>query len=151
MLNKLRNLQAPTYLREQIESIPQTTEKSDYIVLDDGVEVNVHTADKDDLKFTDEEKNSLNTLIQNFKTNVSNLVKITTIHIYEDSARMEGEIIDYDLTFTFITGDQKGLYIKGEELLKVTQEFLDVLDKLNKFSDTFNTTLNNLISDRLNN
>jgi len=151
MLNKVRKIQAPTYLREQVESVPQgSTEKSDFIVLDDGVEVMVHTTDKEDLKFTDEEKNSLNTLIQSFKTTVTNLVTLNTIHIYENSARMEGEIVEYDLFFTFITGDQKGLYVKGAELLKVTPEFLDLLNKLNKFSETFNTTLNNLISNRLN-
>lgn len=145
MLNTMRNLTESTQ--------PKTTlteeEQQDVfnLVLNDNVEVKIHSSDKTDLQLSDEEKNSLNQLIQNFKSQVSELSNFEEgFNIYVDSVRLDGTI-GSDLGFVLIAGNDRGLYINCE-MLKLDDEMAGTIDKLTKFQHTYEDVVNGMMNSR---
>jgi hypothetical protein len=86
-------------------------------------------------------------LIENFKTQVYELATFEEgFNIYQNSVRLDGSI-DNDLTFVFIAGQDRGLYINAN-MLKLDNEMAQIIDKLSKFQHTFEDVMNELIETR---
>jgi hypothetical protein len=142
MLNTLRTISENTTASKTLNE-----EKINTLVIGNNVEVKVHSDDQQDLKIGDEEKNSLNQLIENFKTQVYELATFEEgFNIYQNSVRLDGSI-DNDLTFVFIAGQDRGLYINAN-MLKLDNEMAQIIDKLSKFQHTFEDVMNELIETR---
>jgi hypothetical protein len=142
MLNTLRTISENTTASKTLNE-----EKINTLVIGNNVEVKVHSDDQQDLKIGDEEKNSLNQLIENFKTQVYELATFEEgFNIYQNSVRLDGSI-DNDLTFVFIAGQDRGLYINAN-MLKLDNEMAQIIDKLSKFQHTFEDVVNELIETR---
>ena len=62
--------------------------------------------------------------------------------------RLDGSIEDLDLNFVYIVGDDSGLYINSE-MLQVEDETIKMLEKLFDFVETFNLTIEPILSRRL--
>ena len=58
-----------------------------------------------------------------------------------------GKIIDQDLDFTLTIGENSGLYINGD-MLKVDEDFLDLISKLQKFYQKFKSKWGAVLSNR---
>jgi len=156
MLNTLRRLNESKYssnvLREQIENTPeqQSSEnvKNDITIIND-VEVKLNSNDPSDMKLTDEQKNKLSGLIDNFKTQVSQLTEFEPgMTISTEQIRLDGHV--NDLKFVYIAGQNNGLYLNAE-MLKLEQEQIDLITKLNTFSKVYQDTMNVFINERKNN
>lgn len=148
MLNTMRNL------NENVESKKILKEEEDQkmfnLVLNDNVEVKIHSTDQEDLSLSDEEKNSLNQLIQNFKSQVSELASFEEgFNIYVDNVRLDGSI-EEDLQFVLIAGNNRGLYI-NTNMLKVEQETVEIISKLEKFQHAFDDVVIEIMNNRKNN
>ncbi len=142
MLNTLRTISENTTASKTLNE-----EKINTLVIGNNVEVKIHSDDQQDLKIGDEEKNSLNQLIENFKTQVYELATFEEgFNIYQNSVRLDGSI-DNDLTFVFIAGQDRGLYINAN-MLKLDNEMAQIIDKLSKFQHTFEDVVNELIETR---
>jgi len=142
MLNTLRTISENTTASKTLNE-----EKINTLVIGNNVEVKVHSDDQQDLKIGDEEKNSLNQLIENFKTQDYELATFEEgFNIYQNSVRLDGSI-DNDLTFVFIAGQDRGLYINAN-MLKLDNEMAQIIDKLSKFQHTFEDVMNELIETR---
>ena len=142
MLNTLRTISENTTASKTLNE-----EKINTLVIGNNVEVKVHSDDQQDLKIGDEEKNSLNQLIENFKTQVYELATFEEgFNVYQNSVRLDGSI-DNDLTFVFIAGQDRGLYINAN-MLKLDNEMAQIIDKLSKFQHTFEDVVNELIETR---
>ncbi len=142
MLNTLRTISENTTASKTLNE-----EKINTLLIGNNVEVKVHSDDQQDLKIGDEEKNSLNKLIENFKTQVYELATFEEgFNIYQNSVRLDGSI-DNDLTFVFIAGQDRGLYINAN-MLKLDNEMAQIIDKLSKFQHTFEDVVNELIETR---
>lgn len=126
---------------------PQSQEGQDLAVIND-VEVEIHSEDPEDLELSDEEKNNISQLIDDFRTEVSELVEFDKLHIYEDSAKLDGQITDIDLGFTLSTGNDTGLYISNASLLKIDDNSLGMITKLKAFEVKFSNTINDLLVTR---
>ena len=145
MLSTLRTLSENTASNKTL-----TEEKIETLVIGNNVEIKVHSDDEADLKITDEEKNSLNQLIENFKSQVYELASFDEVfNVFANSVRLDGKIFD-DMSFVYIAGEDSGLYINCN-MLKIDDENARVIEKLNKFEHTFQDVANNLISARKNN
>lgn len=147
MLNTMRNLnenvQSKKILKEEDQSMFN-------LVLNDNVEVKIHSTDQEDLSLSDEEKNSLNQLIQNFKSQVSELASFEEgFNIYVDNVRLDGNIQE-DLGFVFIAGNNGGLYI-NTNMLKLDQETVETINKLEKFKHSFDDVVIEIMNNRKNN
>lgn len=142
MLNTLRTISENTTASKTLNE-----EKINTLVIGNNVEIKVHSDDEQDLKIGDEEKNSLNQLIENFKTQVYELATFEEgFNVYQNSVRLDGSI-DNDLTFVYIAGQDRGLYINAN-MLKLDNEMAQIIDKLTKFQHTFEDVVNDLIETR---
>lgn len=123
---------------------------TDFIVVND-VEVKLHSSDKADLVLSDEEKNAISQLIDNFRSQVSEIADFGEgFNIYPESIRLDGTIGDLDLGFVFIAGNERGLYVNAD-MLVLDNETVAVLEKLNKFQHTYEDVVNGMIVTRKNN
>jgi len=145
MLTTLRNISENT-----TSSRALTEEKINTLVIGNNVEIKVHSDDNADLEITDEEKNSLNQMIENFKSQVYELATFDEgFNIYTNSVRLDGKIFD-DMSFVFIAGEDSGLYVNCN-MLKLDDENSRVIEKLNKFEHAFQDVASGLINARKNN
>ena len=135
MLNTMRNLNENVVSTKKILK-EEEDQKMFNLVLNDNVEVKIHSTDQQDLSLSDEEKNSLNQLIQNFKSQVSELASFEEgFNIYVDNVRLDGTI-EEDLGFVLIAGNNRGLYINAN-MLKIEQETVEIISKLERFQHAF--------------
>jgi sporulation protein YlmC with PRC-barrel domain len=122
-------------------------ESEDIAVIND-VDIEIHSEDPEDLILQDDEKKKISQLIDDFRTEVSEIAELDALHLYPNSAVINGLITDMGLNFTFSTGDDTGLYIGGSKLIKVEDELLSVINKLKTFQLKFANTINDLLLNR---
>ncbi len=143
MRNLNENVKSKNILKEEDEKLFN-------LVLNDNVEVKIHSTDQEDLSISDEEKASLNQLIQNFKSQVSELANFEEgFNIYVDSVRLDGTI-ENDLSFVLIAGNERGLYVNAN-MLKIETETVETISKLEKFQHTFEDVVIEIMNNRKNN
>ena len=122
-------------------------QKIDYNVVND-VEVKLHSSDEADLEVSQEEKTALSQLVDNFRTQVTEIADFEEgFNIYPQSIRLDGSIPDMDISFVFIAGDERGLYINAD-MTELNQESIEILNKLNKFQHTYEDVVNQMIVSR---
>lgn len=122
-------------------------QKTDYNVVND-VEVKLHSSDEADLEVSQEEKSALSQLVDNFRTQVTEIADFEEgFNIYPQSIRLDGSIPDMDISFVFIAGDERGLYINAD-MTELNQESIEILNKLNKFQHTYEDVVNQMIVSR---
>lgn len=143
MRNLNENVKSKNILKEEDEKLFN-------LVLNDNVEVKIHSTDQEDLSISDQEKASLNQLIQNFKSQVSELANFEEgFNIYVDSVRLDGTI-ENDLSFVLIAGNERGLYVNAN-MLKIETETVETISKLEKFQHTFEDVVIEIMNNRKNN
>ena len=151
----MRNLTESTAKRNIIkeeEDVMQDVEttqdqKTDYVVVND-VEVKLHSSDQADLEISEEEKSGLSQLIDNFRTQVTEIADFDEgFNIYPQSIRLDGSIPDMDISFVYIAGDERGVYINAN-MLELNQESVEMINKLDKFQHTYEDVVNQMIVTR---
>jgi hypothetical protein len=158
MLNTLRNLNeskntTKKTLNEDIEtdeepSLDSSKEQFDNVEVINDVEVKILSTDQEDIKLKDEEKSSISQFIDSFRQQVSQLAELDPgITIDENQIRLDGNMTETEISFTFIAGEESGLYINSD-MLNIEQETLDMLGKLLKFKPTFITAMEPLLRTR---
>ena len=159
MLNKIRSLNesivSSNLIMEDESQDPtlddQSTQNKDFTVIND-VEVKVHSSDTADLEITEEEKTAISSLIDNFRQQVDEMTEFTEgFNITSEQVRLDGKITDKDISFVFITGnDETGVYVNAD-MLKLDQEVITTIEKLEKFYHSFTDSMNELILNRKHN
>lgn len=115
------------------------------------VDVKLMSTDKNDMKLTDEQKKSLSSIIDSFKTQVSQIVDFEPgFSISPDQVRLDGVLSDDDVKFVFIAGREDGVYINAD-MLRLEQNVASVLEKLAKFQIGFQQAMEPVIDQRRNN
>ena len=82
-----------------------------------------------------------------FFEEVSDLVDFNTLNVYKNSVEWSGKLIDEDIDFIFTIGEDSGIYINGE-MIKVDQEFLDLINKLQQFYQKFKSKWGKVLANR---
>jgi hypothetical protein len=169
MLNTIRRIQTTQQtLREQVEQPgfnsnqmggteptqtpqpepDQTGPENEDVNVINNVEVEVHSEDSADLELQDEEKGKISQLIDDFRTEVSEVVKFGKLQIYPNGAKLDGTITDVGISFTMSTGDDKGVFISQNAMTKLSPDYLTAVNKLNMFGEKFSDTINDLLINR---
>lgn len=130
-----------------IKSVPGEEEKEDIAVIND-VEVEIHSEDPEDLALQDIEKQTISQLIDDFRKEVSEIAEFDKLHIYPDSAKLDGRLTDYDITFMLSTGNDKGLYISNPSMIKIDDDTIEIVSKLRTFEPKFINSINDLLVSR---
>jgi len=135
-------------LTEQEEVTPQEDtkpeEKREEFVVSGG-KIVVHGYSQDDLELTDEEKQNFQETMDEFVEQVSDLVDYNALHIYENNIEWSGKLVKFDLEFFYTLGENNGVYLNGQ-MLKVDDEFLEMVQKLRGYYKIFSSKWAKLVA-----
>jgi hypothetical protein len=117
---------------------------------------NVDVKIKDGIILRDDQKNGISGLIDNFRSQVSQIVSfrpgpgLPGMTIAKNQIRLDGILTDNNFKFTLIAGQQEGAYINAD-MLKVTKENVDLFNKIIAFQATYKSTVEPMITNMDNN
>jgi len=159
MLNKIRRIISENeiisskYLNEQETNDNYNNQdmKDDILVIND-VDVKLISGDGVDLKMMDDQKAEISTVIDGFKNDVSMNVDFEPgFSLTPSQIRLDGKLIDNDMTFVLIAGNEAGAYINAE-MLKLDINSANTLEKLAKFyENSYKNSMNTLLDQRRHN
>jgi len=96
----------------------------------------LHGKYKTDLDITSDDKIAYQQTMDEFIDEVSDLVDFNTLNVYPNNVQWSGKLIDENIDFMFSIGEDSGIYIQGN-MIKVDQDLLDTLNKLQSFFEKF--------------
>jgi len=107
----------------------------------------LHGKGRNDLDITTDEKVAFQETMDEFVEEVSDLADLNTLNVYTNNVDWSGKIIDQDIEFTFTIGENSGIYINGE-MMKVDEDFLDMINKLQQFYQKFKSKWGKVLANR---
>ena len=107
----------------------------------------LHGKDRSDTDITTDDKVAFQETMDEFVEEVSDLVDFNVLNVYPQNVEWSGKLIDEDLEFMFTIGENSGIYINGD-MIKVDEEFLSTLNKLQQFYQKFKSKWGKVIASR---
>jgi hypothetical protein len=107
----------------------------------------LHSKDKAQLQLTSDDKKAFQDSMNEFRTDVSELVEFNKLNVYDNNVEWSGKITEMDLEFFFSIGESTGIYINSE-MSKVDENFTETLKKLQTFYEKFKSKWSKVLSDR---
>jgi hypothetical protein len=107
----------------------------------------LHGRDRKELDITTDDKLSFQETMDEFVNEVSDLVDFNPLNVYKNSVEWSGRLIDEDLEFIFTIGEDSGIYINGE-MVKVDEEFLELINKLQQYYQKFKSKWGKVLASR---
>jgi hypothetical protein len=74
-------------------------------------------------------------------------VDFNVLNVYPNNVEWSGKVIDEDLEFIFTIGEDSGIYINGQ-MVKVDQDFLTMINKLQQFYQKFKSKWGKVLASR---
>jgi hypothetical protein len=125
----------------------QPSEKSDVAVINN-IEVVINSTDNADFVLNDDEKGKISQLIDDFRSEVSEIAEFGHLNIYGEGAKLDGIIKEVNLSFTLSAGDDNGVFLSNSSMLQINDNTMQYIDKLKKFQQKFNDVLGEIIGNR---
>jgi len=136
-----------TAVDDREDGEPQTPkDKSQKYRISGGI-LALHGKNRNDLDITSDEKIAFQETMDEFVDEVSDLVDFNTLNVYTNNVDWSGKIIDQDIDFTFTIGENSGIYINGE-MMKVDEDFLSMINKLQQFYQKFKSKWGKVLASR---
>jgi hypothetical protein len=107
----------------------------------------LHGKDLHDTDITTDDKIAFQETMDEFISEVSDLVDFNELNVYPNNVEWSGKVIDYDLEFTFSIGESNGVYIDGT-MIKVDEDFLEFINKLRQYYEKFKSKWAKVIASR---
>jgi hypothetical protein len=107
----------------------------------------LHGKTKADLQLTTDEKNALTSSVDEFRTDVAELVDFGDLNVYHDNVEWKGKILEINLEFFFSIIEPNGLYIKGD-MIKIDQDYVEMVSKLQSYYEKFKTKWSKIVASR---
>jgi hypothetical protein len=107
----------------------------------------LHGKDRSDLDITSDDKIAFQETMDEFVTEVSDLVDFNTLNVYPNNVEWSGKLIDEDIEFIFTIGEDSGIYVNGQ-MIKVDAEFLTMLNKLQQYYQKFKSKWGKVLASR---
>jgi len=126
--------------------VPTPKDKSQKYRISGGI-LALHGKDRNDLDITSDEKVAFQETMDEFVEEVSDLADFNTLNVYTNNVDWSGKIIDQDIEFTFTIGENSGIYINGE-MMKVDEDFLSMINKLQQFYQKFKSKWGKVLASR---
>lgn len=134
-----KKIQGSEYETANVNSVENQSEETEDKVqkyrISGGI-LALHGKDRQDLDITTEDKMAFQETMDEFVEEVSDLVDFNELNVYKNNVEWSGKVIDEDLEFIFTIGEDSGIYINGQ-MVKVDQEFLELINKLQQFYQKF--------------
>lgn len=107
----------------------------------------LHGKDKTELELTTDEKIAFQETMDEFVTEVSDLVDFNKLNVYPNNVEWSGKIIDYDIEFMYTIGEDSGIYINGD-MIKTDEDFIEMITKLQKYYEKFKSKWAKILASR---
>jgi hypothetical protein len=107
----------------------------------------LHGNSSQDTELTTDDKKAFQETMDEFVAEVSDLVNFGQLNVYQNNVDWSGKIVDFDLDFYFTIGESNGIYISGE-MVKVDENFLNGINKLQTFYEKFKSKWAKIIASR---
>jgi predicted transcriptional regulator len=107
----------------------------------------LHGDDSKDVELTTDEKTAFQETMDEFVNEVSDMVNFGQLNVYKNNVDWSGLIVDSDTEFYFTIGESNGIYMSGE-MLKVDQNFLDMVSKLQTYYEKFKSKWAKIMASR---
>jgi len=107
----------------------------------------LHGKEQTDLELTTDEKIAFQETMDEFVSNVSDMVDFNKLNVYSNNVEWSGKLIEFDIEFFFSIGEENGVYINGE-MIKADNEFINLITKLKNFYEKFKSKWAGVISSR---
>jgi hypothetical protein len=109
--------------------------------------IKLHGKNKQDLELSTDEKTAFQNTMDEFVDEVSDLSDFGTLNVYPNNVEWSGKVIDFDLEFFLSIGETQGVYINGD-MIKIDDDLLELINKLNGFYEKFKSRWSKIISQR---
>jgi hypothetical protein len=96
----------------------------------------LHGKKQSELEITTDEKVAFQETMNEFVSEVSDLVEFNQLNVYPNLVEWSGKLIEFDIDFIFTLGEENGIYIKGE-MINTDDEFLEMIQKLKSYYEKF--------------
>jgi len=103
--------------------------------------------EKQDTELTTDEKVAFQETMEEFVTEVSDLVDFNSLNIYPQNVEWSGRLIEFDIEFFYSIGEENGIYINGE-MIKTDEKFLEMVEKLKLYYEKFKSKWAKILSSR---
>ena len=107
----------------------------------------IHGGKAKDLQLTSDDKIAFQESMDEFVNEVAEIVDFNKLNLYPNNVEWSGKITEYDLEFFFSIGESNGVYINGT-MMKIDENFLEMLNKLKTYYEKFKTKWSKVISVR---
>jgi hypothetical protein len=107
----------------------------------------LHGKEQTDLELTTDEKTAFQETMDEFVSDVSDMVDFNKLNVYSNNVEWSGRLIEFDIEFFFSIGEENGVYINGE-MIKTDDEFLNLLNSLKNYYEKFKSKWAKIISSR---
>jgi hypothetical protein len=109
--------------------------------------LSIHGDNSTQVALTTDDKIAFQETMEEFVSEVADLVDFGQLNLYKNSAEWSGNIIDQDVEFFMTIGEENGVYINGNQL-KLDDKFMDTISKLTAFYEKFKSKWARVISSR---
>jgi len=107
----------------------------------------LHGKEQTEIELTTDEKIAFQETMDEFVTEVSDLVDFNKLNLYQNNVEWSGKIIDFDIEFFFSIGEENGVYVNGN-MIKTDDEFLEMVNKLKSYYEKFKSKWSKVLSSR---
>jgi hypothetical protein len=143
----IKRVNVPSSVETEIEFETEKKKDKQQAYRISGGVLTMHGKDQKDLQITSLEKQSFQETMDEFVTEVSDMVDFNSLNVYEDSVEWSGRLIEFDMDFMYRIGETNGVYVDSE-MVKVDQDFDMMIDKLRKFYEKFKSKWAKIIAQR---
>jgi hypothetical protein len=135
----------PKSVEDEIQDDKKNDAEQSYRI--SGGVISIHGDTKKDTDLTGDDKIAFQETMDEFVSEVSDLVNFDQLNVYQDKVDWSGKIVDYDIDFYFTIGENNGIYISGE-MMKLDDNLLQVIDKLQKYYEKFKSKWARILASR---
>lgn len=106
-----------------------------------------HGKDQKELKLTSDEKTAFQETMEEFVNEVSDLVEFNQLNVYPSSVEWSGKLIEFNVDFMYLVGEENGVYMKGE-MITMSDDFMEVVQKLKGYYEKFKSKWAKILGNR---
>ena len=107
----------------------------------------INGKDNKELQLTTDDKLAFQSSMDEFVSEVSELVDFNTLNLYPNNVEWSGKIQDLDIEFFFSIGETNGVYINGD-MININDEFVEFTTKLRTYYEKFKAKWSKVIANR---
>jgi len=107
----------------------------------------LHGKNQSELELTTDEKVAFQETMNEFVSEVSDLAEFNQLNVYPNTVEWSGKILEFNIEFTYLIGEENGIYIKGD-MINTDDDFLEFLQKLKSYYEKFKSKWAKVLASR---